>query len=553
MRDVDPYGRPTLGWQIVRWIQRYLVHGPGDVQGQPIRLDDELLSFILCAYALDPTSGRRVYDEALLSRVKGRSKSELGGMVTCAEAKGPVRFSHWDPETGEPVGRRVVYPFIRCLATQEDQSDNTYGNVAYMLSEAREHFPEEFGGVDIGRDWQSSTRVLLPGGGEIRPSTASSAAKDGGKETFAVVDETHLYVLPELRNMYRTVKFNCGKRKAAEPWMLQTSTMYAPGEESVAEVTHRAVAKGKAPRLLFDHRGARRHLELADTPELRAELRYVYGDFADVMDTDRIVTLLLDETVDEADRRRYWLNEEHAASGRFLPLGAWSACEDPELVVPAGTGISLGFDGSLRQDSTALRGCTQAGHLFTIGIWEAPLDSRGRPVPDWEVPELEVDAAVDEAHRRFRVVRGYYDPAWWGSWVPKWAAKHGNDKVIPWWTNRDAPMARALRAIRTAIVQRELTQDGDPVAARHWANAHRRPTGAKDETGTPMTLMAKERKGSPNKIDAAMADTLAWAARNDALAAGAFVGQPPPATARSGGPKGEVRVEVWRPSRRLEL
>jgi phage terminase large subunit-like protein len=551
MRDVDPEGRPTLGWQVVTWIQKHLVHGPGDVQGTPIRLDDELLTFVLRAYALDPVTGRRVYDEALLSRVKGRAKSELAGMLVCAEALGPVRFSHWDPETGEPIGRRVVYPFIRCLATEEGQAGNTYANVAFMLSEAREQHPEMFAGVDIGRDWQSSTRVFLPGGGEIRPSTASSAAKDGGKESFAVADETHLYVLPETRSMFRTVKFNCGKRKAAEPWMLQTSTMYAPGEESVVEVTHRAVSKGKARRLLFDHRGARRHLELADTAELRSELRYVYGDFADVMDLDRVVSLLLDETVDEADRRRYWLNEEHASSGRFLPLGVWPACAQPEIVVSDGAMIALGFDGSLRQDATALRGCTPAGHLFTLGIWEAPLDSTGRPVADWEVPLGEVDAAVDEAHRRFRVVRGYYDPAWYGSWVATWAARHGKDRVVEWWTNRDAPMARALRSIRTAIVQRELTQDGDPVAARHWANAHRRPTGIKDETGAPMSLMGKERKGSPNKIDVAMADTLAWAARNDALTAGLFVSEPAPATATA--PTGNVRVEVWRPTRRLKL
>jgi hypothetical protein len=185
VRDVDPEGRPTLGWQVLAWIEAYLVHGPGDVQGTPIRLDDELTAFLLRAYALDPVTGRRVYDEALLSRPKGRAKSELAGMLVCAEARGPVRFDGWDA-AGEPVGRSVRYPFVRALATEEGQAGNTYANVAYMLEVARDTHPEMFGGVDLGRDWQTSTRVYLPGGGEIRPSTASSAAKDGGKETFAV-------------------------------------------------------------------------------------------------------------------------------------------------------------------------------------------------------------------------------------------------------------------------------------------------------------------------------------------------------------------------------
>jgi phage terminase large subunit-like protein len=251
LRDTDPEGRPTLGWQVIAFIERFLVHGPGDVQGDPIRLDDELAAFILRCYALDPATGRRLYDEALLSRPKGRAKSELAGMLVCAEALGPVRFAEW--RKGEPVGHPVVYPFIRALATEEGQSSHTYLNVAYMLSEARDRHPEVFGGVDIGRDWQSSTRTFLPGGGEIRPSTASSAAKDGGKESFAVADEPHLYVLAENRAMYRTVKRNLAKRRVAEPWFLLTSTMYAPGEQSTCEAIHEAHAKGSTPRTLFDH------------------------------------------------------------------------------------------------------------------------------------------------------------------------------------------------------------------------------------------------------------------------------------------------------------
>jgi hypothetical protein len=38
-----------------------------------------------------------------------------------------------------------------------------------------------------------------------------------------------------------------------------------------------------------------------------------------------------------------------------------------------------------------------------------------------------------------------------------------------------------------------------------------------------MFTMAKDRPNSPRKIDTAIADTLAWEARTDALAAGRFV------------------------------
>lgn len=32
----------SLGWQVVDWIETILRHGPGDVQGEPIELDQEL-------------------------------------------------------------------------------------------------------------------------------------------------------------------------------------------------------------------------------------------------------------------------------------------------------------------------------------------------------------------------------------------------------------------------------------------------------------------------------------------------------------------------------
>ena len=40
-------GYVSLGWSAISWIEHYLVHGPGDVQGQPVELDDEFAAHIL--------------------------------------------------------------------------------------------------------------------------------------------------------------------------------------------------------------------------------------------------------------------------------------------------------------------------------------------------------------------------------------------------------------------------------------------------------------------------------------------------------------------------
>ena len=100
---------PSLGHQLVEHIEGYLCHGPGDIVGQPIELDDEFYAFVVKAYRLNPQTGKRVYNRAFLSRAKGRAKSELAGMLVCAEALFPVRFDGWDAN-GEPVGRPMQSP-----------------------------------------------------------------------------------------------------------------------------------------------------------------------------------------------------------------------------------------------------------------------------------------------------------------------------------------------------------------------------------------------------------------------------------------------------------
>ena len=269
---------PSLGYEVLDWIHAFCCHGPGDVQGDPLDYDDEIREFIIECYRIDETTGRRKVREAILSRPKGRAKSEIAGMVVVAEALGPVRFDGWDAN-GQPVGRPVRSPLIKCLATEESQAGNTFENAAYVLGEwGPDMHPDVFGGTSGVRKYQSATAVYLPGGGEVRASTSGSASKDGGKETFVVPDESHLYVLPELRSMYATVMRNLGKRKLADPWALQTTTAYRPGEESIAEQKLTAWRKGTLdPSIYMNHREARGKIDINDREHTLKQLRQVYG------------------------------------------------------------------------------------------------------------------------------------------------------------------------------------------------------------------------------------------------------------------------------------
>lgn len=531
----------SLGWLALDWMEALCVHGPGDIQGTPlteIPLTADLAGLNLDCYALDE-DGHRLYDSVFYSRPKGADKSGHAARIALFEALGPCRFAGWAKggeiyefmdfryvyQPGEPMGRPVTYPFLRILATEEGQTGNVYDAVHFNLTEGplSQAFKK--------RDDVGLTRVYLPDGGEIRPSTASSSAKDGGKETWTNFDETHLYTLPELRRMYATVRRNMAKRRAAESWSFESSTMYEPGLDSIAERTHdyaQKIKAGKAAdtRLLFDHRQAPEGVNLEDPAEIRAALIESYGDSASYVPLDRMVSEIRDDRNEITDSLRFFFNQATAGAIVWLPIEEWRERADPDHEVPPGALITLGFDGSTRRDATALVATEiDTGFQWPIAIWERP-----ERADEWEVPYDDVDAAVAFAFEQYDVWRMYCDPRWWETRIAAWAGKYGDKKVLEWHTNRPRPMAAALLAYHNAITSGDLTHNGDETMAQHIGNAVRHREGFSDDMGAPMVTIRKERQDSPRKMDAAMAGCLSWEARNDAVAAGAKKAGPPRVT-----------------------
>lgn len=519
---------PTLGWEVVDFIEAYCPHGPGDVQGEEFVLDDEEVQLVLDLYRVHPPghqrAGRRVVSRGLYSRAKGRRKSELAGALVVAEARGPVRFDGWNA-AGAPIGRPIRAPFIRCLATEESQSGNTYGNVVAMLDHAAKHHPDVFGDIDLGQRVQGSTRVFLRAdGGEIRPSTASSAAKDGGKESFAVEDEPHLYVTPELRAMDDTVRRNLMKRKIAEPWLFRTSTAHRPGQMSVAEGHHdhaKAVAENRSPAagLYLNHREGPRPEDWDDDEQVMAMLTGAYHTAAEWMDLERI---LLDEIrnpeAEVGDNERYFGNRLSTTSAQAFDPIRWAELTKTDLDLGSRPFVGLSFDGARFHDATVLMATDiEAGHQWPLGVWERPFDAGD----DWEVDEDEVDQALEQAFDELQVWRLYGDPPYWESAFKRWQGKYGEKRIIAWWTNRLRPMAFAVRSYAHAQREGSVSHDGDSRFAAHIANARRHETHVKDDDGRRMWVIRKEHPQSPNKIDAAMAGCLGWECRGDAIASGA--------------------------------
>lgn len=503
----------SVGYTVLDWIEEYCCHGPGDVQGDPLNIDDEFRDHVIECYRIDPVTGRRMYDEAVLSRPKGRSKSELAALVGIAEAFAPCRFDGWDAD-GQPVARPVRSPLVKVLATEESQAGNTFETMAYVAGEwGPDAHPGIYGGVSGIRQYQSATAVYLPHGGEMRACTAGAASKDGGKETHVIPDETHLYIFKELRSMYATIARNLGKRAIAEPWMHQTSTAYRPGEMSTFEETLTSWRKGTLdPRTYVNHREAKGRIDIADKAHTMRQLAYVYGASVPWQDLDHKYRQMCDPRIcpDEATAARFYLNRSMATSDAWIAKDVHERQTRRGVVVAPGEAITVGFDGSINEDATVLRGCRISdGFLFRLGVWEKP------PGPDgatWEVPRADVLATTREAFARFRVVRGYFDPHEWRSDVDTLAEEFG-EAVVAWETRRDVAMGAALDRLHADLVNGVAWHDEDPVAHEHYGNAYVRRKGSH-------RLVRKEHPQSSRKIDSVVGDTLAYEARADVLASG---------------------------------
>jgi phage terminase large subunit-like protein len=221
---------------------------------------------------------------------------------------------------------------------------------------------------------------------------------------------------------------------------------------------------------------------------------------------------MLDPTIcpDEQTAARYYLNRSMAGSDAWIASTVHERQTKPREVSP-GEPIAIGFDGSLNDDSTVLRGCAMSdGYRFKLGVWEKPAGAAGA---GWQVPRLEVLAAIRKAHADFRVVRGYYDPHEWRSDIATLAAEFTDDVVVEFPTSSDVRMGAALDRLHSDLTLGETWHDDDPIAHQHYGNAYVYNKGRQ-------RLVRKEYPNSPRKIDSVVGDALAYQARADALEAG---------------------------------
>lgn len=496
----------TLGWEILGWTAKYLRQPDGPDVGSPWRYTPEQARLILHWYSVDET-GAFIYSYGVMRRPKGHGKDPFAATVALVELCGPCRFSHFD-DFGNAVAKSHPAPWIQIAAVNQDQTRNTFTLFPAMISDLMK---DKFN-IDLGRT------IIYANQGRARLEAVTSAPRslEGGRSTCVIMNETqHWLKGNDGHAMSAVIRRNAGKSRDASARAFAITNAHLPGEDSVGERDWDAYEKELAGEIaptdrLYDSIEAPDGLDPSDPAQVRLGIELARGD-SHWAPLDRAVKEFMDPGVSVAQASRFYWNKIAGSDAAWVNLDDWRACKEVKSV-ENGDRICLGFDGSLRQDSTALVACRVLdGHIWPIRIWEKPDGPLGN---SWQVPREEVDGVVDKIFQDFDVFYLYCDPPHWQDYVDRWASKYGDKTVLEFNTNSGVRMAKALERLHTSILARELTQSGDETLTRHIGNAM-----GVDRAGG---VQVNKRKKS-DKIDALVAATLAYEARNDAIAAGALI------------------------------
>lgn len=527
----------SLGWGVAAWMEFYLLDPEG---AGPFTLTREQLNFLLWFYAVDD-QGKFLYRRATLRRAKGWGKSPLLAAIALAEFAGPVRFYGFD-ENGYAVGQATSMPVIQVAGIAFSQTKNTMDVIRAMALSPRLAELCDFDTNSIGL-----TRIISPDGAQIYPITASARAQEGARPTFIILDETHHWTESNRGwDLADVIRRNLGKVDARS---IETTNAHEPGENSVAEKSYLAYLQQREGKtldetILYDCREAPGDIDLGDPEQVRQGLIAAYGD-AHWVNLDRILSEIYDPNTTPEEARRFYLNQIVASADSWVAPHEWAENRkddlEPLTFGPAdqdrgwkrGDTVTLGFDGSLTDDSTALVAVRVSdGAAFLLAIWEKPEGPLGR---NWEVDKDLVRGVVDNVFATLDVIAFFSDVALWETDIDAWRDSY-SERLLTKATTRHAigwdmrghqmDTTRAVEALNRAIVEHEVpwsehyllnTPDirADEVLTRHILNGRRRL----NRWGV---YFGKESRESPKKVDAIAALMLARMARTRVLAEGKF-------------------------------
>ena len=524
--DFDPLH--TLGFLVTDWIERHARVPGGVYEGEPLTFRGWQLYVTANHYRIKPKAqvdARRLiapfhYRRSVIVGPQKSGKSPWGAGYLLAEAVGPSLFAGWasggesyrcadhgcscgweyEYLPGEAMGLPRRKSLLGLFAYAESQTSNVYEPMQTMIHSGPladfVHVREGF--------------IRLPNRGKIVPLTAAAKSKLGQPLTGALGDESGLYTAGNRRlETWQTIRRGVA---AMQGRTVELTNPWDPMENSAAQQAF----ESRVTDMFLYYRKPPADLSYGNKRERTKIHVHVYADspWVDPATVDAEAAELVE--TDPTQAERFFGNRLVQGLGSFMPDALWDMTARPR-VVPDGTRITLGFDGSRSGDWTALRAETVDGYRFTptYGPDDRPTYWNPAEWPEGYIPRGEVDAAMSAMFERYEVERVYVDPRHWETQADAWADQYGATRIVMWHTERTQQMYAALTRYLEDSRARLTTHDDEPGARSHALNARKvAKPGDKFLLGKP---------SEHQKIDILMADVLAHEAAADVRASGAPV------------------------------
>lgn len=467
------YLKNSKGEQVINFIDSLCIQTKDTVagrSGEPIVLRDWQQNLINHIFAVRP-DGRLKHRTALVGMPRKNGKSALGSGIAL-----------WSLFLGDEGGE------VYSCAADKDQAKIVFNDAKKMI-EAEFDLLER---VKLYKD-----AVEIPSTGSVYRVLSSEAfTKEGLSPTMVIYDELHA---APTRELFDVMQLGMGARK--EPLLLAITTAGvksdSTGQDSVAYSLYQHGQKVARKEVLdpsffmawweaphdADHRDCKTW-ELANP---------AFGDINSIEDFESAV-----KRTPEAEFRTKRTNAWVSSQTAWLPTGTWEDREESKEF-DYDTEVILGFDGSFSGDASVIVGCTveENPHIFLIRAWEKqPTDT-----DDWRVDALEVENEIIEACGKYNVKEIACDPFRWQRTMQ--VLQDAGLPIVEWPSTSAARMVPACAKFYDAVAEKKLTHDGNPLLTRHINNA----VVKIDRLGP---RIVKEHRGSPRKIDAAVASIIAF-------------------------------------------
>jgi phage terminase large subunit-like protein len=365
----------------VAWIEKNVVHGEGDLFGEPFILTADQRNFLDNLLRFDPKTHRLIVRRAVLGRAKGWGKTEFLAAIALFFLAGPLA-----PKS----------PNIPIAAASFEQADLLFGSARTMVAEGPLQ-PD----VEV-----FDTELLLRGApGRMYRVAAAAGTNDGSRPTLFVADELHEWIGNKAR-VFLVVSNSIAKRQ--DGLVLVISTAGSEDSELLRGLYDygRQVQAGTItdPAFLLDWAEADEKLDPHAGPDVREVMALQANPHAEQFGLLEHIERRWHE-IPEHEWMRYFANRwVTVAAESWLPGGEWERHRVPGTVVDITAPFVVTVDMALKHDTCSVRALQRQGDLIITQAWPF--------VPDGQALDIaHIEAQIRRLHASGNCTEVAYDPA----------------------------------------------------------------------------------------------------------------------------------------------